>query len=134
MLVFNKYLEWFIFSATMPNGKKGYMFHAHSVGHDFSSHIEPIFRDLRKDVKDKKRLKIYLVGGEIYYASPDEDCADEIRAGRQIVLDKIARYGFQDSIREVNWCPLGHVQSLRLILSEGTAEISDDDLEDMIND
>mgnify|MGYP001563469104 CR=1 FL=1 len=110
-------------------GKKGYMYHAHPVGHNFSSHVEPIFRDLRRDVKDKTKLQIYVVGGEI---EVNDEYENEVKAGRQTVLDKIAQSGFEKCIREVRWCPTDYAQSLRLILSEGRAEIEECPLEDLL--
>ena len=79
-------------------GKKGYMFHAHPVGHDFSSHIEPIFRDLRRDVKDKTKLQIYVVGGELEVNDEDEN---DLKAGRQTVLNKIAQSGFENVLEKL---------------------------------
>jgi len=111
--------------------KKGYMFHAHPVGHDFSNHIEPIFRDLRRDVKDKSKLHIYVVGGEI---EVNDGVEDEMRAGRQTVLDKIVQSGFEKCVREVRWCPPGYNQTLRLILSESRAEIEEDLTSDLIDE
>ena len=108
-------------------GKKGYMFHAQPVGHDFSTHIEPIFRDLRKDVKDKNKLQIYVVGGEI---EVNDEYEDEKQAGRQTVLDKIVQSGFEKCVKEVKWCLPNYIQELRLILSEGRAEIEEYDLRD----
>ncbi|HIH13402.1 TPA: hypothetical protein HA242_06800 [Candidatus Woesearchaeota archaeon] len=105
------------------------MFHA-PPGADFSSHIEPIFRDLRKDVKDKNRVQIYVIGGE----EVNDQYKDETRAGRQTVLDKIVRSGFEYCIKVVRWCPFNHNQTLSLILSEGRAEIEEDSEEDMINE
>ena len=64
----------------------------------------------------------------------DNEYTDEQRAGRQIVLDKIAENGFEKCMKEVRWCPLGYSQTLRLILSEGRAEIEEDLLEDMMGE
>ena len=108
-------------------GKKGYMFHAQPVGHDFSSHIEPIFRDLRRNVKDKNQLQIYVIGGEIEI---NDEYGSDMRAGRQTVLEKIARDGFNEAVKEVRWCPPNYVQDLRLILSERRAEIEEFDPND----
>lgn len=112
-------------------GKKGYMFHAHPVGHDFSNHIEPIFRDLRRVVKEKNRLQIYVVGGVI---NVNDEYENEIRAGRQVVLDKIVLSGFEKCVKEVRWCLPNYCQELRLIISEGRAEIDEFDYRDEFPD
>ena len=113
-------------------GKKGYMFHAPPVGHAFSTHIEPIFRDLRKDVKDKNRLQIYVVGGEI---EVNDEYKGEKLAGRQTVLDKIVQSGFEKCVKEVRWCLPNYYQELRLILLEGRAVIDEfDELDEFLED
>ncbi len=100
--------------------KKGYMFHQHSVASYFSSKIEPIFRDLKKDVKDKSKLQLYIVGGKIY-----KEYKEEMIEGRKIVLDKIAENGFEECVKEIRWCPFEYYQTLRLILDDGRAEIEE---------
>ena len=104
--------------------KRGYMVHEHALRPDYAYFLErTIFADLRRDVKDKKKLQIYVVGGEI-----DAQYTNEKREGRKIVLEKIVENGFQDSVIKIQWCPLEHNQSLRLILSEGRAEIEEDSM------
>jgi len=98
-------------------GRRGYMIHEPPQG-DISSFIEPFFAGLRKDIRDVKKLKIYVIGGEI-----ESGGDEEVRSSRNAVLDKIKEHGFQDVERVVQWCPTNHTQSMRLILSEGRAEI-----------
>ena len=107
-------------------GKQGYLIHHHPVGHDYAAFIEPFFADLRRDVKDKNKLQIYAVGGAIEI---DDEYKDEMQAGRQTVLDKIVQSGFEKCIKKVRWCPTGYIHTLRLILSEGRAEIEEDSID-----
>lgn len=110
-------------------GRMGYMFHCPPIGHNFSDHIEPIFEDLRKDVKSKRWLEVYVIGGEVGF---NDIYKGEMMAGRRTVLEKIALSGFENCVRVVRWCPPGFAQSLRLILSERRAEIKvcpEEDLE-----
>ena len=102
--------------------KKGYMIHMHPVGHDYSSFIEPFFEDLRKDVIDKRELKIYVAGGEIAF---DDQCKEDMKKGRKIVLAKIVENGYQESVRKIKWCKTDYSQSLRLIISKGRAKIEE---------
>ncbi|MBS3093467.1 hypothetical protein J4456_02700, partial [Candidatus Pacearchaeota archaeon] len=105
--------------------KRGYMVHEHSVGHNYADFIDTtIFRDLRKDVKDKKNLQIYIIGAGIEI---NDEYKDNKIAGRQAVLDKIVENGFQEAVKDIRWCPTNYTQSLRLILSECRAEIEEDE-------
>jgi hypothetical protein len=101
-------------------GKKGYMIHGHPVGHNYAAFIEPFFSDLRRDVKDTRKLQLYVIGGELFHEYQDDQLA-----GREMVLEKIAENGFNEAVKKIQWCYSGHGQSLRLILSEGRAEIED---------
>jgi len=101
-------------------GRKGYMFHG--VLELPCTGLEPILTDLRKDVKNKKKLQIYVVGGEITDGLPET----EIIAIRQAVLERIANSGFKHCVREVRWCRNAYYQTLRLILSGGRAKIEED--------
>lgn len=104
---------------------RGYMLHEVPLSYNFSSDVERMFSDLRRDVRNNGKLQIYIVGGEIEL---NDEAESEIRAGRQSVLDKIARRGFGKCVREVRWCQPNYCQSLRLILSEGRAEIEESDM------
>ncbi len=109
--------------------KRGYLAHYPSYGHDYSARIDPLFRDLRKDVKDNKKCRIYVVGGEFRY---DDEDKEEVIKGRNIILEKIKKYGFQEAIKEIKFCPTNHMQSLKLILSAETAYIEQEDLTEYI--
>ena len=98
----------------------GYMLHDPSVFVDYTKFTEPIFADLRRDVKDKSKLKLYVFGAEL-----DGDMDDEIMKGRQAVLDEIVKSGFQKAVKKLKWCPTGFTQSLRLNLSRGSAKIEE---------
>jgi hypothetical protein len=105
--------------------KKGYMIHEVSTYRGFLKNINKLFNDLKKDVKDKSKLQIYVIGGEI---GDDLEYGQDIEFGRKTVLEKIAENGFNNCVREVRWCDNNHCQTLRLMLSEGKAEIEDEEV------
>lgn len=56
---------------------------------------------------------------------------DGLLSGRNTVLDKIVQSGFEKCVKEIRWCPPDYNQELRLILSEGRAEIDEFDERDV---
>lgn len=124
--------------------KKGYMIHQPPLGPNYFKFIEPFFRDLEKDVKDKNKLQIYVIGGEIIGVGENDlktmegfnldykECKEDIEIARKIVLYRIEQYKFQESVKEIRWCPENYAQNLRLILSESRAEIEEKSLEDIL--
>jgi len=96
---------------------KGYLLH---VSHYSSKDSEPmnLFEDLKKDVKNKKWLKIYLGGGGF-----DIDLDQEyILENRRLALEDIKKHGLESRIKRIRWCPSKSCQALRLILSNLTAQ------------
>jgi hypothetical protein len=110
-------------------GKKGYMFHHVPVG-DYYEIIKPIFNHLKRDAKDKNKLKLYVAGGGIYM----EDYTDATLMARDDVLRKIKECGFEKSVEFIKWCKIGRSQSLELILDEGIAELDENRDDELIDD
>jgi hypothetical protein len=102
-------------------GKKGYMVH-YTAGAD-SSEFDTFLGDLRREVKRKDRLKIYVAGLE-EQPGLDEIALDE----RKNVLKKIADSGFKTT--EVRWNWPDSTQTLSLILSENRAIYEEDMLDE----
>jgi len=104
--------------------KRGYMIHHHPVtSEQVSSVVRSFFADLQRVVKNKEKLKIYVAGGSI---GVDDECPADMEAWRQNILTEITQNGYQKCIEEIRWCPPNFIQSLKLIISEGRAEIEED--------
>ena len=101
---------------------KGYLLHTQPVGwFDFSQELNPILQDLKKDVKKKSKLGIYIAG-----CSLDGENDEEMLEGRKTTIETIAKAGFKDRIKKVKWADDNSTQTLYLILSENQADIEDD--------
>ena len=93
--------------------------------------LESLLKDLRKGARNRRDLKIYVAGGG-RDSGEDEDYNRGITENRKLVLEKIAKEGFESQIQEVRWNNLNCNQTLTLFLAEGRAEYeenSDEDLE-----
>jgi len=105
--------------------EKGYMLHSPPTQEGFGKLLDPLFIDLKREVRDKNWVKIYVIGGE----SSQADNNDDVMAAQNAVIDKIAAYGFSKCIKEIRWCPPNSIQKLDLILSEGRGVIEDEEME-----
>ena len=95
--------------------KSGYMVHYPSGA--YSLKFEKLLKDLKKDVKDKSLLKIYVAGGA--EVPEDEESTEMVLDARKDCLEKIADAGFKPT--EVRWNHPDTTQTLSLILDEGKA-------------
>lgn len=111
--------------------KKGYMSHDFAFGK--SANLEKLLSDLKQDVKNMLRLKIYVGGLEIEY-DDDEKIREHMRDKREKVLARISKKGFAKAIKKVEWCESGYNQELILKLSEGRAEFENDLLDNCCED
>jgi len=104
---------------------KGYIFHMNPNDPNFLTHIKPLFMDLREDIESSsigKRPQIYIIGGKIGIENPHKK---DLLNKRKILLNEMKKNKFRRFIEEIRWCPTNHTQDLRLILSEGRAEIKE---------
>jgi|GEM_PF-1631657 len=81
--------------------EEGYMSHDTSPSDDTEG-LDQLLMDLETDVTDKSQLKIFVGGGSTHPKFSREH-NDQIRAGRQVVVDKINDAGFGDQIEEIKW-------------------------------
>jgi hypothetical protein len=84
--------------------KKGYLVHTCSGG-ESDPNLEQMLVDLKKDVKDATKLKIYVAGG-----SPDNEIT---LADRRITLKKIKEAGFAGNIRKIKWARQNCIEMLK---------------------
>ena len=111
--------------------KKGYM--THFVPGAGLYELDQLLDDLKRDVKRKSSLKIYVAGGELEPINENrpidktkENNETQIEY-RKLTLDRIADYGFKPA--EVRWGWPDSSQELSLILSENRAEYEEDLIE-----
>jgi hypothetical protein len=101
--------------------KKGYM--THFVTGAGLCELNRLLDDLKRDVKTKSSLKVYVAGGELRGAKINSVDETQIEY-RKLTLDRIADYGFKTT--EVRWNWPDSTQELFLILSENRAVYEED--------
>ena len=106
-------------------GKKGYMFH-HAPCNDYYRVIKPIFSDLRRDVRNRQNLKLYVAGGEIVKEDYEYNCVDD-------VLKRIRESDFEKCVEFIRWCMTGFCQDLELILDDGVAGFNEDREDELLD-
>ena len=108
---------------------RAYMVHMVSL-YDKPNLLNILLKDLKKDVKDKDKLKIHIAGGDSYIKRSEPDFGvfagqidEDIENSKQGVLDLIRKEGFIRSVETVYWNLADCVQRLLLIPGEGRAEL-----------
>ncbi len=103
--------------------RKGYLLHTQPAGWvNFSLQLTPILEDLERDVEDKSKLQIYVAGCLL-----DGKDVPEVLKGRATVLESIAKLGFKECIRKIQWAKYNTHQTLSLILAENRGEIEENE-------
>ncbi len=103
------------------HGKVGYLAHCVDV-FESKAPLEALVKDLKQDTVNSSGTKIYIAGGGIEKYWPPNS-KDDMKRAREEVLISLERAGFKDRIEKIEWRPAGYVQALRIIPSEGRAEL-----------
>lgn len=120
-------------------GKKGFLFHEPSSSNSgFANSIRPLFDDLRRTVRNKSHLEIYIAGGAIDTVPDDiasaEESNREVLGARKTVEDMITEYGFTGRVKQKKWCAPNNTQVLRLDLGRRVAEIEEEDYRNLLDE
>lgn len=85
---------------------------------DISTPLDNLLNDLKKDVKDKSKLKIIVVGGSEYDTlSPEEEnkeLKDSILENRIRIIKRLKKEKFEKQIKKIEWAKPDTVSELIL--------------------
>ena len=106
---------------------KGYLTHYTSYGTNFQE-LDDLLVDLKGDVIDLKKLKIYVAGGafpdkedEVFYDI--KDAKEGIKYARNKTLERISNAGFEKCIKKVQWGTRNHCLELIIDLNKNKVKI-----------
>ncbi len=115
-------------------GKEGYM--VHGVPGIIEGKLEEMLDDLKKDVKNKTKLRIYIIGGCPTYLSVEElrslrlnkeKFSNEFMNDKNALVDRIRGAGFDEAIKKIRWCPRFYIQELIFNLANGKVKIVEEE-------
>ena len=111
------------------HGKSGYM--AHMVDPIVEQDLlESLLKDLIKNTRNKRDIKIYLAGGGTE-SQQDREYNLGILESRRFTIERIAERGFKESIKTVKWNSQDSTQALTLFLSDGRVGYEEDSDENL---